>query len=395
MPGNALDVLLLLACVLFAVSGYRQGLVVGLLSFVGFLGGGVLGARLAPDLAAWEPLTRVPRAVVGLGAVFVAAVLGQLLATLLGAVLRRRLTWRPARQLDALGGAVVGVVSLLLVSWLVGRAVASSSSPELSSQVRRSAVITTVDGLVPDAGRRWFAGFRNLVDERQFPEVFHTLQAVDEADVPAPDAALSGGPGVAAARQSVLKITGIAESCRRSIEGSGFVYAPGRVMTNAHVVAGVDEPRVEVDGRELPARVVLFDPARDVAVLAVDGLDRPPLLVSPVAAQPGDDAVVLGYPLDGDFRPDPARVIRVRVARGEDIYQQDTVVREVYSVKGLVRRGNSGGPLVDPQGRVLGVVFAAAAHDETVGYALTWAEVAGAARAGAESTDRVSSGACG
>lgn len=395
MPGNALDVLLVLACLLFAVSGYRQGLVVGLLSFVGFLGGGVLGARLAPDLADWEPLTRFPRAAVGLGAVFVAAVLGQLLATMLGAALRRRLTWRPARQLDALGGAAIGVVSLLLVSWLVGRAVASSSSPELASQVRRSAVITTVDGLVPDAGRRWFAGFRNLVDERQFPEVFTGLQAVDEGAVAAPDARLLAAPGIETARQSVLKVTGIAVSCRRSIEGSGFVYAPGRVMTNAHVVAGVDEPRVEVDGRDVPARVVLFDPRRDVAVLAVDGLDRPPLLVSPVPAGAGDDAVVLGYPLDGDFRPDPARVIRVREARGEDIYQQDVVVREVYSIKGLVRRGNSGGPLVDPQGRVLGVVFAAAADDETVGYALTWDEVAPAARTGAERDARVSSGACG
>ena len=395
VPGNALDVLLVVACLLFAVSGYRQGLVVGLLSFVGFLGGGVLGAKLAPALADWEPLTRFPRAAVGLGAVFVAAVLGQLVATMVGAALRRRVTWRPARQLDALGGAAVGVVSLLLVSWLVGRAVASSSNPDLASQVRRSAVITTVDGLVPEAGRRWFAGFRNLVDEREFPEVFTALQAVDEADVPAPEPELGVSAGVGTARPSVLKVTGVARSCRRSIEGSGFVYAPGRVMTNAHVVAGVDEPRVEVDGRELPARVVLFDPDLDVAVLAVDGLDQRPLLVNPVPAGGGDDAIVLGYPLDGDFRADPARIIGVRQARGEDIYQEDVVDREVYSVKGLVRRGNSGGPLVDPQGRVLGVVFAAAADDETIGYALTWAEVADAARTGVEAAERVSTGACG
>ena len=157
MPGNVLDVALVALGVLFALSGYRQGFVVGALSFVGFLGGGLLGAQVAPEVAALDPLASFPRAVVGLGVVFAAATLGQVLATLLAAAVRRRLVWRPARQLDALGGAVVSVVSLLLVAWLVGRAVASSPYPELASQVRRSVVITTVDGLVPTAGLRFLA----------------------------------------------------------------------------------------------------------------------------------------------------------------------------------------------------------------------------------------------
>lgn len=394
MPGNALDVVLVLACLVFAFSGYRQGFVVGVLSFAGFLGGGVLGARLAPDVAGWEPLADLPPVAVGLAVVLLAATLGQVLATLLGGALRRRLTWRPARQLDALAGAAVGVVSLLLVAWLVGRAVASSSYPALASQVRQSLVITAVDGVVPDAARQLFAGFRGLLDERGFPEVFTGLQAAEEVDVPPPDPGLASSPVVQRVRPSVLKVTGVAEACRRSIEGSGFVYADGRVMTNAHVLAGVDAPEVEVDGRRLPARVVLFDPQRDVAVLAVDALSLPPLLVSPSAAAAGDSALVLGYPEDGPFRPDPARIMRLREARGEDIYLQSTVLREIYSFTGLVRRGNSGGPLVDAQGRVLGVVFAAAADDATTGYALTWAEVADSARAGATSSDRVGTGNC-
>ena len=394
VPGNALDVLLVVACVLFGLSGYRQGFLVGVLSFVGFLGGGVLGARLAPGLAAWEPLSRLSGAVVGLAVVFLAATLGQVLAAVLGAALRRRLTWHPARRLDALGGAAVGVVSLLLVAWLVGRAVASSPNQVLASQIRRSVVITTVDGLVPDAGRRLFAQFRGLVDERDFPEVFTGLQPVDDTAVPAPEATLADVAAVRAAEPSVLKVTGVAEACRRSVEGSGFVYAPDRVMTNAHVVAGVDEPFVEADGRRVPARVVLYDPGRDVAVLAVEGLSAPPLALAPAQPRPGASAVVLGYPEDGPFRADPARVISTRQARGEDIYQVDTVVREIYSIKGLVRRGNSGGPLVDPQGRVLGVVFAAAADDRTVGYALTWDEVASSADAGERAGGRVDTGAC-
>ena len=391
----ALDVVLVVAGFLFALSGYRQGFVVGVLSFVGFLGGGVLGGRIAPRVAELDAFVGFSRSVVGLAVVFLAATLGQVLATVVGSALRRRLTWRSARWLDAAGGAVVSVLSLLLVAWLVGRAVASSPYPELASQVRRSTVMTTVDGMVPESGRRFLGEFRNLIDERGFPEVFSDLQAADEAGVRPPDLALASDPAVKAVQSSVLKVTGEAEACRKRIEGSGFVYAPERVMTNAHVVAGVREPRVEVDGRWLDADVVLFDPGRDVAVLAVDGLRARPLAPAPEEAEREQGAIVVGYPQDGPFRADAARVIRTQDARGKDIYQQADVVREIYSVRGLVRQGNSGGPLIDTDGRVLGVVFAAAADDQTIGYVLTWDEVAGAAERGRESTRRVSTRDCG
>ena len=391
----ALDVVLVVAGVLFALSGYRQGFVVGVLSFVGFLGGGVLGARIAPRVAELDALLGFPRAVVGLAVVFLAATVGQVLATVVGGVLRRRLTWRSARRLDAAGGAVVSVLSLLLVAWLVGRAVASSPYPDLASQVRRSAVMTTVDGLVPEVGRRFLADFRNLIDERGFPEVFSDLQAADEAGVRPPDAALRQDPAVVEVQPSVLKVTGVAEACRKRIEGTGFVYAPERVMTNAHVVAGVREPQVEVGGRSLDAEVVLFDPAVDVAVLAVDGLRAPPLTPAAEQAERDQGAIVVGYPQDGPFRADAARVIRTQEARGKDIYQQEDVVREIYSVRGLVRQGNSGGPLIDTDGNVLGVVFAAAADDQAIGYVLTWDEVADAAEQARERTRPVSTRDCG
>ncbi|TAL26595.1 MAG: CvpA family protein, partial [Frankiales bacterium] len=187
MPGDLLDVILVVASVLFAVSGYRQGFVVGVLSFVGFLGGGVLGARLAPSVAESQFFEQFPRTVVALGFVFLMASIGQILATLVGGVLRKQLTWHPARQVDAVAGAVISVVSLLLVAWLVGRAVASSPYPVLASQVKRSVVLTTVDGLVPNSGRRFFSSLRDLVDERGFPEVFENLGVPDVAQVDPPD----------------------------------------------------------------------------------------------------------------------------------------------------------------------------------------------------------------
>lgn len=393
MPGNTLDLVLLVAALLFAVSGYRQGFVVGALSFVGFLGGGVLGAKAAPAVADSSLLSDVPRPVVGLAVVLLAASVGQLVATLVGASVRDRLTWRPARTVDAVGGAAVSVVSLLLVAWLVGTAVASSSFTSLASQVRRSAVLQAVDGAMPGAAQRFFASFRQLIDDRGFPEVFGGLAPTTVPEVAAPDAALADSAVVQAARPSILKITGVAESCRRRIEGTGFVYAPQRVMTNAHVVAGVTEPRVQVGERELEARVVLFDPGRDVAVLAVPGLERPELEFNGEAEQ-GASAIVAGYPQNGPFRADAARVRNTQRARGPDIYQEQTVVREIYALRGLVQPGNSGGPLLDTEGRVYGVIFAAAADDPQTGYALTAAEVAGSARDGAAATERADTRTC-
>ncbi|MCW2666854.1 MAG: Colicin production protein [Frankiales bacterium] len=396
MRGDLLDVFLVVAAGLFALSGYRQGFVVGVLSFVGFLGGGVLGARFAPDLAGTPPFDALPQAVVGLGLVFLAASVGQVLATVLGASLRDRLTWRPARIVDALAGSVVSVVSVLLVAWLVGTAVASSPFPTLASQVRRSVVIAAVNSVVPPEGKRFFDGFRRLIDQRGFPEVIGGgLTPTRVRDVDPPNGRLAQSPVVQGVREEVLKITGIARSCSKRIEGTGFVYARNRVMTNAHVVAGVRDPEVQVGDRQLKATVVVFDPQRDIAVLRVPDLGLAPLQFAPEAADPGDDAIIVGYPNNGPFRADAARISGTQRARGPDIYRRDEqVVRQIYALRGRVRPGNSGGPLLDLQGRVYGVVFAAAADRRDIGYALTAREVAGDARLGIARSTPVSTQSC-
>jgi S1-C subfamily serine protease len=214
------------------------------------------------------------------------------------------------------------------------------------------------------------------------------------------------GPAVRAARRSIVKVTGVAPSCARSVEGTGFVYAPQRVMTNAHVVAGVRAPTVDLggsgatgsgngsgNGSRLPARVVRYDPRRDVAVLYVPRLRRPPLRFTGPAAS-GAAAVVAGFPDNGPFTAVAARIRAIQQARGPDIYQRAQVTREVYAVRAPVRPGNSGGPLLAPDGRVYGVVFAAAADDPDTGYALTAAEVAADAAAGRGATEPVSSQGC-
>jgi S1-C subfamily serine protease len=391
--GDLLDLLLLLAVVVFAISGYRQGMLVGVLSFVGFIGGGALGALIAPHVATVTSGARA-QALVAVAVVFAVATIGQLLTTVLGTALRSRLRWKPVRLVDSAAGAVVSIVSVLLVAWLVGTAVARTSAfGGLSRQVRHSIVLHQVDRVMPDAARTSFGAFRRLLDQNNFPQVFGGLAPERIVAVKPPDPKVLDSPGLKAARSRVLKVRGDAE-CHRRLEGTGFVYAPQHLMTNAHVVAGVRSPRVLLeDGSSLKATVVLYDPRRDVAVLYVPALSLAPLSFDGTAER-GASAVVAGYPADGPFTAVAARIRGAERARGADIYQRSQVTREIYALRAKVRPGNSGGPLLAPNGEVYGVVFAAAVDDPETGYALTAAEVRGDADRGRAATTQVSSGGC-
>lgn len=394
MHGDLLDLVLLVAAVLFGVSGYRQGFVVGVLSFVGFLGGGVFGAVVAPSLVDAGPLAELPKVPLAIGLVFFCASLGQLVATVAGSWVRKHLVWHPARVVDAVAGSAVSVVSMLLVAWLVGTAVASSPFTGLASQVRRSQVLAVVDDVVPGGAKGLFTSFRRLIDDRGFPEVFGDLVPTQVRKVDPPDPTLARSPVVTSVRSRIFKITGIASSCSKRIEGTGFLYARNRVMTNAHVLAGVGKPKVHVGGKELSATTVLYDPDRDIAVLAVPGLERLTPLKFSGRARTGDSAIVIGYPQDGPYRADAARIRGIQDAKGPNIYESKTVVREIYALRARVRPGNSGGPLVSPGGNVYGVIFAAAADDPQTGYALTAKEVASDADRGRRATAGVSTGRC-
>ncbi|HEX5541731.1 MAG TPA: MarP family serine protease, partial [Micromonospora sp.] len=231
-------------------------------------------------------------------------------------------------------------------------------------------------------------------DTNGFPNVFGGLAPTRVRQVPPPDPTLAGSQMVVNAQRSVVKVLGSAPSCSRRIEGSGFVYADQRVMTNAHVVVGTKRLTVEVAGDRHEAHVVVYDPDRDLAVLHVPGLSAPMMPFATRKAATGADAIVLGYPLDGPYNAQSARIRDAGEITGPNIYETENVTREIYTIRAPVRSGNSGGPLVAPDGRVLGVIFAAAVDDDSTGFAVTAAEAASVASAGIKRTRATGTGHC-
>lgn len=390
---SIVDLVIVGLALLFAVNGFRQGLLVSAMSFVGFIGGAAVGLQLASPIAT-RLVTGSGQVVLAVAVVMFCAMVGQVLTVYLANELRQRLTWRPAQLADSVGGAITSFVAVLLVAWMVATPLASAPFPGLASAIRRSAVIHAVDGSVPVPVRELYQSLRQMVRSGDFPEVFGPLAPTQVPAIAAPDPALVQNPVVKATRPSVVKIVGIAPSCSRRIEGSGFVAATGRVVTNAHVVAGVRQPTVQTTSGTFDARVVLYDPDTDIAVLDVPGLTAPPLRFSARQAGAGDDAIIMGFPLDGPFFVGAARVRTVENIRGPNIYSSKTVVRQVYAIRGSVRSGNSGGPLIAPDGTVYGVIFAAALDDPQTGFALTVSQVSADIRAGISATTTVSTGRC-
>lgn len=389
---NILDWLLVVVTLSYGISGYWRGFVTGASATAGLLLGGVLGIAVVPHLLGGLQ----PSVGVSLGAlvvVLVAASVGQAIGAFLGSRIRDQITWRPARSLDKVGGAALSMAAVLCIAWALGYALSGARLPGIGDEVRGSTVLERIDAVMPDSAVSVLGAFNRVVDSSLFPRYLEPFATERIVDVPAPSSRLLHRPAVQGASASVVKVLGDATSCDRRIEGSGFVYASGRVMTNAHVVAGVTDPTVSLAGHTYDAQVVVYDPQLDVAVLAVDGLSARSLrFAGPVES--GSSAVVLGYPQDGPFDAEAARVRAKQQLSSPDIYDDGTVTREVYSIRSLVRSGNSGGPLLSPHGRVLGVVFAASLANSSTGYALTAAQVGRDADSGRSATTAVSTGGC-
>ena len=398
MTGLALDVLLAILLVSYGFTGYRHGFVVSVMSLVGFLCGGALGMWLLPELLRrWHTvdenvLWRTTALVFG---VFVFASLGQALAVGVGSRLRSGLRIERARAIDSILGALATVMAVSVLVWFMAGAVRGGASAPLAKAIGGSHIIQTIDRFVPSQTARLFAGFRSVLDNEGFPRVFEGFGTEPIVPVAPPDGQLASGRGVAGAAASIVKINGVAESCNRGQEGSGWVVSPERVVTNAHVVAGVsfEHVRIRGIGRSYDARVVFFDPQRDLAVLSVPGLPAPALPQGSDLRR-SDGAAVAGFPLDGPYRVDSARVRDVLRAKGADIYGNPGVVREVYSLFARIEPGNSGGPLLTPRGEVVGIVFAKSLDDDRTGYALTLDEARPVLDAANGSLAPVSTGGC-
>src|SRR5215471_14809739 len=396
MPGDLLDLILIVLAAAFAVAGYRQGFIVGVLSCIGFLVGAAVGATFSPSVAKFLVHGTSQQALVAIILVFIAAMIGQLLASLLGVTVRSRVTWRPAATVDALGGAAVSVFSVLLIAWFIGSAVVNAPFPAVARQVRSSEVLRGVGDVMPPPALTMFSDFRHLIDKSPYTQVFGALGINGSANVPPPDKAVLAWPAVKQDRYSIVKITGEAKgTCDRSLEGSGFVISPQHVLTNAHVVAGMTNgPYVGHGGTSVhQAKVVLFDWNTDVAILYVPGLRAAPLRFADQADR-GSGAVVAGYPENGEFRAVPARVGSQWSANGPNIYQTGSVTRAIYAVRATVEPGNSGGPLLAKNGKVYGVIFAASTTTRNTGFALTASAVGADVRAGAHATVSVSTQGC-
>ncbi len=392
---NWVDVLVLVLALLAGISGARQGMVTAAASFIGVLTGAVIGVRIAPSLIEGyqSPEARVA---LGVSIVIVLIAIGEMLGVLLGRAVQRRIDAEALRQLDSFLGAVVQGIAALVVAWLVALPLSKSSVyTGLTGAVRDSSVLRIVDTVMPNVLRDLPSELTRLLDVSGFPDVLAPFSPTPITDVGPADPVLLNSPVVRQAKSSVLKVRGRARSCSRALEGSGFVVAPQRVITNAHVVAGTDQVQVEISpNNTLDAEVVSYDPEVDVAILKVPGLRAPVLPLAPKPAISGLSGLVLGYPLDGPYTASAARV-RDRIhLRGPDIYNASTVVRNVYTVRAVVRSGNSGGPLLDGSGQVLGLVFGAAVDNDETGFVLADDEIADDVAAAPSRNTEVSTGSC-
>ena len=333
-----------------ALQGLRSGFIVGALSLLGFIVGAFVGTRLGPLLLP-EGSASPYAALFGLfGAVLAGSVLAGGLEGV-GVLVRRRLAIPGFGPVDAALGAVLSVFIALGMAWLAGAVILQV--PQVSSSLRRavqrSAILRGLNDVLPPSGVILHA----LARFDPFPSV-----SGPEANVPAPTSKIARDPDVKRAADGVVKVLGSA--CGLGVEGSGWIARPGVVVTNAHVVAGESDTvvRLRGEGPDLRAQAIAFDPTNDIAVLRVDGLGGTPLGTAP-QARLGAPAAVLGFPHNGPYTVTPARVGATRQVISQDAYGRGPVTRLMLSLRGRVRHGNSGGPLVDARGRVVGTVFAA------------------------------------
>ncbi|QNS06639.1 MarP family serine protease [Streptomyces xanthii] len=390
---SVLDAVLLVLALVYAASGYRRGLLAGCVSLAGFVGGAAVGVWLLPLVMRTVTAETSTATVVAVLGVLLPAVAGHALAGRLAVRVRGEMDRAPGplRVADGVGGAAAGVVAMLVVAWVAGSVLVASSSTALNQAIRGSAVLGTVQDAMPSSTPAWFARASGALTSAGFPQVFDPFAQEPSAEVAKPSGDSVTRAATRAATASTVKVEGASGTQGR--EGSGFVYAREHVMTNAHVVAGIDHPTVRVGGvgRPLAAKVVLFDPDKDVAVLYVPDLKAPVLPFDGSAAR-GDAAVVAGYPQDGGLDLQAATVADTIRAGGQDIYGSGSVTREIYSIRSTVRPGNSGGPLLTTDGRVYGVVFARSTTDDGTGYVLTAAEVAPDADRASTATRPVNTG---
>ncbi|WP_165070466.1 MarP family serine protease [Marisediminicola senii] len=383
------DAFLVLVLLAYLVYGYRTGLIRSVTAIAGFIAGGAAAIYVMPLVG---PLIPAPewRAPATIAAAILLVVAGLSIGAAIGRAIGTTVERTPLRVIDRVLGAAANVMVSALVASMVAFGISSLGVPVLSQPIAASSVLRAIDRATPESVTEITTRLRALALHDGIPLIADAFRGTPPQ---IPDASVST-PALDTAAQSVVRITGNAYSCGQNRSGSGFVVAPGRVITNAHVVAGVDEPIVEsAEYGALVGSVVYFDPVDDLAVIAVDDLDAAPIASAP-PLQPGQRAVVNGFPLGGPFSAHPAEVVAVGPLGISDIYGENPIARDVYTIAANVQQGESGGPLLAADGTVVGVIFAKGATTPNVGYAMTLAEASPVIDAAASMRSPVDSGAC-
>ncbi len=385
-----LDLALVVALLSYLIHGLRNGFLVTLGGIAGFAAGAVAAFVSVPIVSGlvedsgWR-LTAIIAAAVLL------MIVGNGLGTMIGRQIRNVVPFRPLRAADRLVGGGVNVVVSALVMSMLAFSIGALGVPFVSQQLAESKVIRFIDGMTPTPVKASMAQLRSAVIGDGIPTLLDGFAQTQPVAIPDTS---TDTPALNKAAASVLKIAGTAYQCGQNQTGTGFVVAPGRVVTNAHVVAGVDEPVVETPGgRALPGRVVYFDSQHDLAVVAVDGLRSEPLALS-ADLPPGSAAAFAGYPHGGPFQSKPATVQDIATVLVPDIYGKNASPEDVYRLAGDVQPGNSGGPLLTTDGQVAGVVFAKATTESSLGFAITMADLGPVAAQAPGLGSAVSSGQC-
>lgn len=390
MTGSVvLDLLLVVLLAAYAVSGFRRGFILSLGSFVGIIVGAVAAFFAIPLVTGWVTASQFRLPVI-LVVVVALIVLGQSAGSALGRVIRRRLHKTPLRAVDRVFGAAITLVGAALVVSMLAFGFGSLGVPVVSQAIGSSTVVSTIDRVTPDPVKALEAKVRSLFALDGLPRLFEAIGT--GAPLPVPSSGQTAAQQASA--RSVVKITGNAYQCGQNQSGSGFVSSSGRVVTNAHVVAGVTQPVVLTPaGATYTGRVVYFNAVQDLAVIAVNGLPTAPLSLG-ADLTTGATAVFDGYPLGGPFLSSPAAVQNVSTINSPDIYGANPSPREVYYLAADVQEGNSGGPLLNATGSVTGVIFARSATTTHLGFAMTTKELAPVVAQAQGLSAAVSSGNC-
>jgi S1-C subfamily serine protease len=379
---NFLDVLIVLFVVAVVLRGARTGFLAGVFSLVGVVLGASLGSRIAPSLLP-EGGNPLYGAGITLGSILAFAVLGEVVARTIGGSIRNRLSSPTSETLDGIAGAALGFALSLVLVWAVGVfALQSQPLAGLHPAVQDSRILQSLDERMPSGLLT-----RAVADLEPLPHI-HGPQP----EVAAPEGSIVSDPDVRAASASTLRVTGIA--CGYGVEGSGWAAGQNLVVTNAHVVAGETTTRVQIGGagQFLPAEVVVFDQKNDIAVLRVNGLSLTPLRLT--APKTGEAAAVIGFPENGPLDIEPARTDTTQRVISTDAYDHGPVERVVTSFRVYVRPGNSGGPAVNANGRVVSTIFASRSDSDESGYGVPSRIVRRYLQNAAGRTTPVSTGGC-